>query len=108
MATDPNAPTVRNYPPLETWLHAIGARCLDWTFPRAIEGAEDDPPRCAIETWQANGTVFMVVIHANRNGWEIFTPGQSNDIKATFADVEARLGIDRTGKPIGWSAEGKG
>jgi hypothetical protein len=48
-----------------------------------------------IERWLVGRVVFVIVVHANRCGWEIYTASRDNDIVASLADADARLGIGR-------------
>ena len=55
-------------------LRKHGARC-NWQLPKGSKTF----PSAYVESWSApNGREFIVVVQANRLGWNIFTPEQSN------------------------------
>lgn len=75
--------SIENYPTLVEWLTRINARCLWW---------HGDATR-RLEGWTASGAVFVILIYANKRGFEIFTSSNTNDIGETFADAELRMGV---------------
>lgn len=81
-------PYVENYLPLVEWLKKVGARCM-WQAPVG----DRKEPTAYIECYLINGRVALVQVHANRNGWNIYTAGMSGRVDATIKDAEARLGI---------------
>lgn len=83
MATQPTSekPYVSNYPDLARWLDAKDARCQWQKIDRAM----------AVEGWLIDGVVVVVLVYANRHGWEIFTAPATREVQATFADVNARI-----------------
>ena len=86
---DIDKPWTDNYPPLRDWLRKHKARC-NWQLPLGSKTF----PSAYVESWSApNGREFIVVVQANRLGWNIFTPEQSNEIVGTLADAEVRLGL---------------
>lgn len=78
---------VSNYPPLREWLEKHEARCM-W---QEGTGPKDNPD--FVECWIVNGVAMIVVVHANRRGWDIFTPCRDSSIEATLTDAELRCGI---------------
>ncbi len=82
-------PYTSNYPALQTWLNRIGARCCE----QLPVGSNPDDPAAYVETWIANGRVFIVHIHSRQQGWEIYTAHEGNSISATLEDAEKRLGL---------------
>jgi hypothetical protein len=88
---------VSNYPPLHNWLNAHDARCM-WQIPMQQPNADgeyeyDFGPTAYVECWLVGKRPVIVVVHANKNGWEIYTALDDNNIEATFADAEKRLGL---------------
>lgn len=78
-------PYVENYPPLKAWLDEHGARC-NWQVP--LSKREET----FIESWSMpNGYDFIVLIHAHRRGWNLYTAKQKGEVAATLADAELRL-----------------
>lgn len=47
-----------------------------------------------LETWIANGRVFLVEVRARQQGWNIYTGAETNDIIGTLKDASSRLGIE--------------
>jgi hypothetical protein len=90
-----NKPWTSNYPPLEAWLDKHNAQCMYQlpTSPRQPTDDEDWQPRAYVEMYLIGGRPCIVIIHANKMGWEIYTPIGSTKITETFADAEQRLGI---------------
>ena len=82
-------PWVANYPPLQEWLQKIHAQCLE-----QIPLGENPDLSGYVERWQANARTFLVIVRARRMGWDILTPCYSNEIAATLADAEKRLGLE--------------
>lgn len=82
-----NKPWVSNYAPLKAWLDKVKARCL-W---QTAQGGRD--PHTYIEGWQVNGRVVVLIVRANKMGWEIYTGADSIQIDETLADVERRVGL---------------
>lgn len=88
-----NYPYVANYRELYDWLHQTEARCM---WQQAIgEDSRNDYPRAYVECYMlpANGRTFIVVVHAEKHGWELFTPCGSNGVEATLNDADIRLGL---------------
>jgi hypothetical protein len=86
---DIDKPWVDNYPPLRDWLRKHEARC-NWQLPLGNKSF----PNAYVESWIApNGREFVVVVQANRLGWNIYTPEPSSEIVGTLADAERRLGL---------------
>lgn len=93
----PNAdqPWISNYPPLKAWLDKIGAMCG-----QQVPLGDPEEPRAYFELWSVTGgKSFMLIVFANRNGWEIYTPVYTNKVAETLADAEKRLGIEPEVKP---------
>lgn len=85
-------PYVENYPPLRGWLRQIGARC-DWQVP--LGNAKE--PIAYVEQWQApTGRSFIVVVHAMRHGWNIYTDCADDGIAPTLIDAAVRIGMGPT------------
>ncbi len=93
-ADNSNRPWVSNYPPLAVWLEKHEARCM-WQLPL---GGEPDEPTAYVEHYMIvkgnKASLFVVVVHANGHGWEIYTPCDSNMITETLEDAEKRLGLE--------------
>lgn len=83
-------PWIHNYPPLRDWLSKHEARC-NWQLPLG----NPDRPNAYVESWSfARGTgEILVVVHANQNGWNLYTPHNSLKIDETIADAERRIGL---------------
>lgn len=88
---DADKPWIGNYPPLKEWLHKIKATCLN-----QLPSGDHDRPFAMLEMWQANGRVFLILIHSFRHGWDIYTAGETNKIDDTLLDAERRLGIQKS------------
>lgn len=84
-----NEPGVSSYPPLREWLEKIEARCV-WQH---MNGAPNQR-HSAVEMHTANGRVFIVVVHAEQRGWEVYSAADTNQITASLLDAEERLGIE--------------
>lgn len=93
-----NRPYVSNYPPLKEWLDKHEARCM-WQIPMQCEHSYRDDgrdyPTAYVECWVFPKThkLAVITIHAERHGWEIYTPGDSPKVVETLADAEKRLGL---------------
>jgi len=93
-----NYPFVSNYPPLKEWLEVHKARCM-WQLPMQCEHSYRDDgrdyPTAYVECWlfPATGRLAVITIHAERHGWEVYTPGDSPKIVEMLADAGARLGV---------------
>lgn len=84
-------PWVDNYPSLSEWLKKHEARC-DWQL--ALGGSKD-APNASVEQWRfRNGAICIVTVHANKIGWDIFTPSESLAIDATLLDAETRCRLE--------------
>jgi hypothetical protein len=70
--------------PLDRWLESNGARLMFSAIP---ENA-NRPTR--VECYRI-GAALAVVLAYPEGGWDIFTPHESNDLEATFADALARV-----------------
>lgn len=84
-----NRAFVSNYPPLDEWLKKHEARC----YFQVPVGGDPDDPNGYVEQYIINGNFCIVMVWANKNGWELYTAGDSMEIAPTFADAEKRLGI---------------
>lgn len=102
-----NKPWVDNYPPLRDWLNKHEARCM-WQIPlneRPSDAEHDWAPQAYVECYLISGRrLVIVVVHANKGGWDIYTDANTNKIAETLADAEQRLGIADPKCPgCGWS-----
>jgi hypothetical protein len=89
-------PYVSNYPDLQAFLDRANARC-NWQL--RLGGTEDEPTGY-VEQWMfAGGKVAVIVIHANGNGWDIFTSADRPEIAATLEDAAVRLGVAPKDRP---------
>ncbi len=91
-----NSPYVSSYPPLRDWLDKHDARCM-WQTPREpkpYDVSYDWEPQAYIECWMIAGhQPFILTIHNNKMGWEIYTNGNTPKVSETLADAERRLGL---------------
>lgn len=69
--------------PLADWLFKHG-RCA-WQ----VQATKKNPR--AIEAWIVNGRIVIVTIA--EHGWDLYTQPDTNDIAATLADAELRVGM---------------
>jgi len=94
-----NHPYVSNYPQLQEWLDKNEARCM-WQLPMGESGSYDYP-RAYVECYQipANGRVFIVLVHADRHGWDIYTACGNMNIEATLNDADIRLNLENQDIP---------
>lgn len=81
-----NDADVRNYPPLRAWLEKVGAEKVSSYAER---------PRARLEVWRVgrDGAPFVLRLYAQRMGWEMLTAPPINNVDATLADAELRLGL---------------
>lgn len=85
---DANQPWTANYPPLEAWLREHGHSCM-WSV-RTHKGSDAS----LVEAWLTKPPalgIVIVVTHANRHGWDMYTGTNANNIAETLADAERRL-----------------
>ena len=81
-------PWTSNYPPLETWLRNMDARC-NYQLPL---GGEPEEPNAYVESWSLpNGRDFLIVVQGGRRGWDVYTAPDTNDAANTLADATIRL-----------------
>lgn len=85
---DTDKPWIDNYPPLKEWLAKYEARCQF-----QVPLGDPEQPTAYVEQYLVGGKLCIVTVWANRNGWEIYTPGDSLKVAETFADAEKRLGL---------------
>jgi hypothetical protein len=93
--TDDSKPFVSNYPPLQEWLIKHNARCM-WQIPSNPKPRDADwdwTPGSYIEQWAIGRHLFIIVVHSNKMGWDIFTNKETPRIDETLRDVELRLGL---------------
>lgn len=90
MAHNTTLPYVANYPPLADWLHKHGARC-QWQV--TTDGKPASSTNSMVEAWLLGDSMCIVVVHPNRCGWDIFTPGDDPEVYVTLRDAEERLGL---------------
>lgn len=82
-------PYVANYPPLDEWLKKHSGYC-QWQIPLG----DSSDPSAYVEAWMfPGGMIAILVVHANQNGWDIYTPSGEPRIDATLADAAGRLGL---------------
>lgn len=84
-----NHPYVANYPSLRDWLRANDALCM-WQLPMD-DGAAYGYPAAYVECWRIGTSHVIVVVRANKHGWEIYTAHPSNNVAETLADALARV-----------------
>lgn len=82
-------PWTANYPALQRWLDAHGARCV-----AQLPLGNVRSPQAYLETWMVNGRVFVVQVFAERKGWNIYTAYPGNETTDTLIDAEQRLGLE--------------
>ncbi len=82
-----NDPIVSNYPPLDEWLAKHSARRA-WKLPAGPVSA----PSMSVEGWLIGGQLFVIIVHANRGGWDLFTSCPENSAQISLADADKRLG----------------
>jgi hypothetical protein len=90
-----NKPYVDNYPQLKQWLDKHEAACM-WQAPREERPRRagcDWSPRAYIECWLVGGRPLIIVVYANKMGWEVYTSANSVSISDTLNDAENRLGL---------------
>jgi hypothetical protein len=90
-----NKPWVSNYPVLQAWLDNHGARCM-WQTPREEKprNAEWDwSPQAYIECWIVGTRQCILIVYANKGGWNIFTDVNTPRVDETLADAERRCGL---------------
>ena len=87
-------PWVSNYPPLKEWLDKHDATCM-WQVPSNPDPGYDIDwaPVSYIECWLVNGRPVIVVVRADKMGWDIFTDCNSARVDETLADAEKRVGL---------------
>jgi hypothetical protein len=89
-------PYVENYPALKAWLDKHDARCM-WQVPMQCEHDRnpDQAPTAYVEQWLFPKTrrLAIILVHAHKHGWDIYAAKNDNDVAATLADAEARLGL---------------
>lgn len=78
-------PYISHYKPLHDWIMKIEARCM----------IQEMNEQRSIEMYMTpQGKLFIVVVHSNHNGWEIYTPPvDSNKVDDTLKAAEVALGI---------------
>jgi len=95
---DSNRAWISNYPPLKDWLNKHEARCM-WQLPMQQPNSStgeyeyDFGPTAYVECWLVYRRPVIIVVHANKNGWEIYSALDDLKISATLADVERRVGF---------------
>lgn len=87
---DEDKPYVENYPPLRDWLRDHNARC-NWQIP--IGNPRE--PTGYVESYALQGAKgdLIVVVHARKMGWNIYTAERTGEVVKTFADAEQRIGL---------------
>jgi hypothetical protein len=80
-------PFTSNYPPLDAWLREHGARC-DWQIPYGPKSKS----AAYLECWRCPGSApFVILVRADRAGWDVYTPCHSAKVDETLADLERRI-----------------
>jgi hypothetical protein len=79
-----------NYPPLRAWLHSRvferGGHCVSQDF--------GPKRRYAIEQYHVHGTLVLVLVLADRRGWDAFVPVcKANSIADTLAALDVAVGF---------------
>lgn len=90
-----NKPWVSNYPPLAKWLEDNHARCM-WQLasPTKPDDADEDwEPQSYVECHLVNARPVIVIVHANRQGWNVFSALDTADIAKSLTDLEARVRV---------------
>jgi hypothetical protein len=82
-------PYVENYPPLRDWLRQHEARC-NWQLPL---GPKDAPVAYVESWWLGHGGEVLVVVQAQKMGWNLYTADGGNKVADAFIDAETRLGL---------------
>lgn len=88
-------PYVGNYPPLQEWLDKHGASC-QWQVPMQAQPEDADSdwyPTAYVECWLVNQRPVVLVIHAHRGGWQIYSALDSQLCAESFVDAEQRVGL---------------
>lgn len=75
-------PFVENYPPLKAWLDRNQAKCQ----------FQQPYGKHMIEGWLVAEVMVVIIVYADRGGWDLFTPCQDTNIEATLRDAAARTG----------------
>ncbi len=81
-------PYMENYTVLRDWLEKHNASCAWQHYDERNEAQ-------SVEGWLIGPSMVIIVVHADRGGWNLFTAGPNSAIGPTFADAEARLGVAR-------------
>src|SRR6185437_2567006 len=88
-----NEALVDNYPVLKAWLTKVGAR-YQWSSPCSDAAG---PLAATIYHYTIKGAgPFIVLVHPDKHGWNVYTACSSNKVDETFADAEYRLGLPKT------------
>lgn len=85
MDIDENKPYTANYPPLDAWLKEHATAC-HWQLPRGPK----NKPLSMVECWQVGDRQVIIVVHAGRRGWEIYSSLNCNAIDASLLDALER------------------
>lgn len=92
MFTRSHFQSVNQYKPLKEWLDLHDAVWV-WT---AIPSTNPHGP--VIEGWRVGSAIVHVILHADRSyepgGWDLAATPTTIKIDETFADIEARIGLD--------------
>lgn len=86
---DENQPWTANYPPLDAWLKEHGHSCM---WQARTNG--NNPESSIVEAWLTKPPslgIVIIVVHAGRRGWDMYTAPNTNRITETLADAERRL-----------------
>lgn len=94
-------PAIQSYPPLQEWLNKLDAVC-DWQDKHG-KGQHTT----MIEQWRTRGSMpFILLIHSNGGGWDVFTCLHDIAVEATQRDAEYRIYPSRV-KPTEHLVEAK-
>jgi len=79
-------PFVDNYPELAEWLKQHEAVAV-----AQLPCSPRRPTAYFLEVWEVQGVHVVIRVHADRRGWDIFTPCGSNRIDETLRDADQRI-----------------
>lgn len=92
-----NKPYTSNYPVLERWLEK-NAQVCQWQIKL---------PHAAVECWLVNGRPVIIIVYANRMGWDVYTALDTNKIEESLMNAESRVGLTKPDANTDWTAQRK-